>query len=73
MWVRLVQKEDELRLEVIDNGKGITVKQAEDPRSFGIIGIRERANLWGGSVQIAGVQNRGTTINVTIPLRKGAS
>ncbi|HQH99828.1 MAG TPA: PAS domain-containing sensor histidine kinase [Deltaproteobacteria bacterium] len=73
VWVRLVQKEDELRLEVIDNGKGITVKQAEDPRSFGIIGIRERANLWGGSVQIAGVQNRGTTINVTIPLRKGAS
>ncbi len=73
VWIRLVQKEDELCLEVIDNGKGITAKQAEDPRSFGIIGIRERVNLWGGSVQISGVRNRGTTISVTIPLCRGAS
>lgn len=73
VWVRLTQDENGLCLEVIDNGKGITVNQIEDPKSFGIMGIRERVNLWGGSVLITGIQKRGTTIHITIPIRKGAS
>lgn len=66
--VRLVQGEEGLCLEVIDNGKGITRKQAEDPRSFGIIGIRERVNLWNGRVRITGKSKRGTTVAILIPL-----
>lgn len=68
--VRLLRKGDALCLEIADNGKGITRKQIEDPRSFGIMGIRERANLWNGTVSITGRAKRGTTLTVTIPRPK---
>ncbi len=66
--VRLTQKDNELRLEVSDNGKGITPRQIADPKSFGIVGIRERVNLWGGTVSINGKPRKGTTIKVRIPM-----
>ncbi len=66
--VRLAEKTDELCLDVSDNGKGITPKQVADPKSFGIVGMRERVNLWGGSVSITGKQQKGTTIKVRIPM-----
>ncbi len=66
--VRLKQTRSELCLKVADNGKGITVQQIEDPQSFGIMGIRERATLWNGSVLITGKARRGTTVTVRIPL-----
>lgn len=69
--VRLAQKGDELCLDVSDNGKGITPKQIGDPKSFGIVGISERVNLWGGSVSITGKPQKGTTINVRIPMHRG--
>lgn len=68
--VRLTQEENELRLEVIDNGKGITRTQVKDSRSFGIIGIRERANLWNGHVRISGKRGKGTTVTILIPILK---
>lgn len=47
----------ELHLEVTDNGIGINQWQIDDPRSFGMIGMRERAHLWGGTVHISGTSN----------------
>jgi len=69
--VRLTQKGGELRLDVSDNGKGITQKQLLDPKSFGIVGIRERVNLWNGTVRITGKPQKGTAIKVRIPMPKG--
>jgi len=66
--VRLTQADNELCLQVADNGRGITSQQIEDPGSFGIMGIRERAHLWNGSVCIMGKARRGTTVTVLIPL-----
>ena len=65
--VRLERGEDRIVLTVADNGRGITKKQSEDERAFGIIGMRERAHLWGGELRIAG-DNEGTTVTVAIPL-----
>lgn len=67
--VRLLKKENCLLLEVADNGKGITAQQINDSRSFGIIGIRERVNLWGGQVNISGDARKGTKVTVQIPLQ----
>lgn len=69
--VSLTENETELCLEVTDNGVGITQWQIDDPRSFGIIGIRERAHLWGGTVHIRNAKPSGTTVRVIIPLGKG--
>ncbi len=66
--VHLIKKADELYFDISDNGKGITKGQIEDPKSFGIIGIRERVNFWGGTLSITGKPGKGTDINVRIPL-----
>jgi PAS domain S-box-containing protein len=66
--VSLTENEKELCLEVTDNGVGITQWQVDDPKSFGMIGMRERAHLWGGTVYIRNAKPSGTTVRVLIPL-----
>jgi signal transduction histidine kinase len=55
-------------LTISDNGRGITVDEMEHPRSFGVIGMRERARALGGSVTLRGAQGEGTTVEVELPL-----
>ncbi len=69
--VRLLQKGGEIRLDVSDNGIGITDKDIDNPASFGIVGIRERVNLWSGTVHISGKPYKGTKVSVRIPIRNG--
>jgi signal transduction histidine kinase len=66
--INLRQGGTKLELKVRDNGKGITEKQISNPKSFGLIGIRERVYPWGGEVEIEGNPGKGTTVTVTIPL-----
>ncbi len=69
--VKLKAKSDELLLEVRDNGKGITSKEIHNPRSFGLIGMRERVNSRGGRIKIKGIKNKGTSVNISIPVKGG--
>ncbi len=64
----LMRAGDFLELQVRDNGRGISKSQINDPKSFGLIGIRERVRPWNGSVEIAGEPNKGTTVTVRIAL-----
>jgi PAS domain S-box-containing protein len=68
--VKLKMKMGKIELRVKDNGKGITEKQISGPKSFGLIGIRERVHFLGGEVNIRGVQDKGTTVTVRIPIPK---
>jgi len=67
--VHLSENKKELCLEVTDNGVGITQWQVDDARSFGMIGMRERAHLWGGTVHVRNAKPSGTTVRVLIPLK----
>lgn len=69
--VSLTGNEKELCLEVTDNGIGVMQWQIDNPLSFGMIGMRERAHLWGGTVHVQNVKPSGTTVRVSIPLGKG--
>ncbi|MBW8004076.1 MAG: PAS domain S-box protein [Planctomycetes bacterium] len=60
-----------LEMEIRDNGIGITKEQVASPRSFGLIGIRERVLQWDGEATIEGRKGKGTTLAVTIPLDNG--
>jgi len=71
--ISLIQKDDELTLTVADNGKGITRKQISDSKSFGLLGIQERARYHNGDVKITGVRGKGSTVKVRIPLNLGDS
>lgn len=71
--VKLTETDGTVTLEVEDNGRGITDREIYDHRSFGLIGMRERASLWGGTVHIKGQSGRGTTVIVTIPIEAGGA
>lgn len=58
-------------LEIRDNGRGITREEVSGPRSLGLVGMRERAELLGGSVAIEGRAGAGTVLTVTLPMTKG--
>jgi signal transduction histidine kinase len=45
-------------------------EEMENPKSFGLIGIRERVFVWGGETQILSKEGDGTTIMVSIPWNK---
>ncbi len=57
-------------LEITDNGVGITEEELSKSGSFGLLGIRERVYPWGGIVTVSGARNKGTTVKITIPLRR---
>lgn len=59
-------------LMVKDNGRGITDDQIGDSKSFGIIGMHERVNQFGGHLEIMGQPGLGTCITVHLPT-EGAS
>ncbi len=61
---------DDLVLWVVDNGKGIDLEAAARSKSYGIMGIRERAGTLGGSAQISRVESGGTRIDVVVPMAR---
>jgi signal transduction histidine kinase len=56
-----------VRLDVTDDGRGIRLEEIDDPRSLGLLGMRERATLHGGSFRIAPGHGGGTAVSVTLP------
>ncbi|HOO37701.1 MAG TPA: PAS domain-containing sensor histidine kinase [Deltaproteobacteria bacterium] len=68
--VTLEDIKGEFRLVVKDNGRGISPEKISNPKSYGLMGIRERVKHRGGEVKIASTLRKGTTVTVTIPLMK---
>jgi two-component system sensor histidine kinase UhpB len=68
--VSLKEKPGKLFLEIKDNGRGITEEQISDPKSYGLIGMRERIYPWAGELKIKGLPNNGTTLSVLIPVER---
>ena len=66
--INLVKTESELTMTVRDNGVGISSEQMQDPRSIGLIGMRERARYAGGILHIMGKKGMGTEVSISIPL-----
>jgi PAS domain S-box-containing protein len=59
-----------LVLIVEDNGRGIKEREISDPKSLGLLGMRERALIFGGEVTISGAPGKGTTVMLRIPLQR---
>jgi len=67
--VSLKRKAGALELRVKDNGRGIKKTEIANPRSLGLIGVRERALAFGGKVEFVGVPSKGTRVVVRLPER----
>ena len=68
--IRLKEEGDKLVLEVQDNGRGMTGRELSGTRSLGLLGMRERATMLDGEVNIIGRQGKGTTVGVRIPIQR---
>ncbi|HYD57027.1 MAG TPA: response regulator [Burkholderiales bacterium] len=67
--IELELTDEALRLEVTDNGVGIPDSDLNGRKSLGLLGMRERALLFGGEVSISGTPGQGTRVSVSIPTR----
>lgn len=57
----------DIRLEVTDDGGGFHPER--QPPGFGLLGMRERAALLGGVVDVSSEPGAGTRVAVTVPVR----
>jgi signal transduction histidine kinase len=69
--VDLKQAHGKIILEVKDNGRGIGPTDIFNTKSMGLLGMRERAALLGGSFKIGAIpRGKGTRVRVAIPLQR---
>jgi signal transduction histidine kinase len=65
--VRIEEASTGLIMTVSDDGEGIAPDKLENPRSLGLLGMRERARRLGGTVTIERRKPHGTTVTLELP------
>jgi PAS domain S-box-containing protein len=70
--LELRQSDEEVRLVIHDDGVGFDVAAAQKKgsrgESFGVFGMRERVELFGGQIEIESKSGQGTAIHVRFPI-----
>jgi signal transduction histidine kinase len=67
-WVRLQYLAHGLEVQIEDNGSGFAVDQAR--KGIGLVAMRERAELMGGSLSFSPRPQGGTVVKLSIPLER---
>ena len=67
-WVRLAFLKDALALEVEDHGKGFAANSTH--QGIGLVGMRERAELIGATLELSQRDGEGITVKLTVPREK---
>jgi signal transduction histidine kinase len=68
--VAIRETDADVELRIRDNGRGISAAQAAAAGSIGLLGMKERAALIGGTFKVAGQRGRGTIVSVQVPVEK---
>ncbi|MBP2680480.1 MAG: putative Hybrid sensor histidine kinase [Candidatus Krumholzibacteriota bacterium] len=68
VWIDLRGEDNCFILEVRDNGKGIPRDRLKRVEGLGILGMRERALVFEGTVSVDSEPGKGTRVEVRIPL-----
>ncbi|MGZ3836636.1 MAG: sensor histidine kinase, partial [Mucilaginibacter sp.] len=64
--VRIENREQELLIRIVDNGKGIASNTLHNPLSMGLLNMKERANLIGADLNISSSPGEGTIIELKV-------
>ncbi len=71
--VEVLRQAGQVRVRISDNGVGLSGaggrqgREGREGRSFGVLGMRERAYVLGGTFKIESVPGAGTTVEAAIP------
>ena len=65
----LALESDVLCLTVSDDGVGFVASMSR-PTSFGLVGMRERVLIMGGTLVLESMPGEGTSLKVRVPLRE---
>jgi signal transduction histidine kinase len=57
-----------LSLAVEDDGRGFEPRELSESKGLGVVGMRERAELIGGTLAIRSSPGEGTSVRLTVPL-----
>jgi two-component system sensor kinase len=68
--VELTFSDVDVRLTVRDDGAGIGARAENAPKSFGLLGMRERAAMLGGELRVDSRPGAGTSIAMVVPRRR---
>jgi PAS domain S-box-containing protein len=68
--IKLIHENGIVNFRISDNGIGISDNEINAKKSFGIIGIKERASSLTGTCEIYSENGHGTIINLIFPLNK---
>ncbi len=70
--IQCLQHDDRISIEIEDDGKGFEPASLPPPaareRGLGLLGMRERVELFGGTLELDSAPGRGTRIAVTVPV-----
>ena len=72
VWIRLAAGDQAVDLTIRDDGVGFDPEHAArllKDGHFGLVGMRERAEMGGGRMELDSRPDQGTTIHLTLPLR----
>ena len=70
VMIGITQIPEGIRMEICDDGKSFQVKQtllAKNNKRLGLVGMRERIEMIGGSFAIESAPGRGTTVRAVVP------
>lgn len=67
VWIHVSRQPGVTLMEVRDNGRGITDEELHNPRTMGLLGMRERALALGGEVRVTRGRRNGTRLLVILP------
>jgi NarL family two-component system sensor histidine kinase YdfH len=68
VWIRLETKNKHLELEIRDDGQGFDPQIVTGVGHYGLLGMRERARLVGGTLEIESGIGQGTLIRFVVPI-----
>ncbi len=66
--IELSSGDNNVCMKIADNGIGIYPDCRRKANSFGLVGIEERINALGGSLEITSDENSGTTLIISLPV-----
>ena len=66
--IQIKEENGEFILTIGDNGRGITEDEKSGRLTLGLLGMRERAHLVGGNINIAGSEGKGTEVTLRFPI-----